>query len=226
MRLCGRPRKVETLSRHRCATQVVVCRHPVGRKICVHNLEAQGLPARRARARPEGWQEMSDLPDCANCRKQNKTCWQHTVADISCKYCGTVFTATQKTKACTECLILRSMQRFRSASGPALVDKTCTMCLGAYRGSNQSRYCVPCLVAQTQRKQQAYADRLKASYRAGKPKPAPVNSKLPPPCQQCHYCKETDMYPSGMVCLAEAFMRCQPWSPNAKPLKEKESAST
>lgn len=161
-------------------------------------------------------------PNCASCRKQKATCWVHMVTDVTCRYCSVVFSAPRVNKACPECVIARLAERNRGEIR-SLVDKVCTICGQEYRGAGQSRYCVPCLVQKRREKNAAYVEKLRSGHRARKPEPV-RGSKIPPPCQQCHYCKETDMYPSGMVCLAEAFLRCQPLRPGAQPLKRRKNA--
>lgn len=162
--------------------------------------------------------------NCSNCTRHQKTCWQHIEIERVCA-CGAEFVGTQRTKVCPICRVQRVRYGSRSLEekqrqvprGP----KACIRCNADYMGVAQSKYCEPCVA-------QLYEDRKaaeNAAYRAIPKlvKPSKLGSRIPPPCQQCHYCKETDQYPSGMVCLAEAFMRCKPWSLGAKPLKEKKS---
>lgn len=141
-----------------------------------------------------------------------------------CTVCNANYEGLKISKFCLLCLAEWSRKKNRKPGSVAVnVEKVCNECGKDYLGPQRSKYCLTC-----------YAERFRESNRVRRIeewrsqqaiKVAKVKApKLPPACQQCHYCKETDQYPSGMACLAEAFLRCQPWSLGAKPLKEKENA--
>lgn len=140
-----------------------------------------------------------------------------------CDDCGASYEGILRQKRCDICAVEHNRRESRGGgerkARPAV--KVCQDCAVEFVGNAWSKVCSPCgaiRLREANRVRKAAAwERLKAK-RAEVPAP-----KLPPPCQRCHYCHETDQYPSGMVCLAEAFMRCQPWNLGAKPLKEREN---
>lgn len=139
------------------------------------------------------------------------------IVDRVCQRCEQGFQGSRLQRVCDPCKVMAG----RDCDPSKLADRECLVCGAGFRGHKVSKRCVPCEAAY----QREYnLNRKKVDYEAKKALVAGLKRpKLPPPCARCHYCKETDQYSSGMVCLAESFMRCAPWSPGAKPLKEREN---
>lgn len=139
----------------------------------------------------------------------------------TCKRCAGYFRGNKLQRLCDPCRVSVD----RDCDPARQMERTCLDCGACFLGYRLTRRCVPCQAEYSRqynlRRKKTEYEAVKALRAAGKIRP-----KLPPPCSRCHYCRETDQYASGMVCLAEAFMRCQPWSLGAKPLKEKENVST
>ena len=140
----------------------------------------------------------------------------------TCEDCGGTYIGNSASRRCATCLVQRERLRMRKGKKPVvLTDKVCLACGKDYRGTRSEKACPECRIAAKRERHSRSMARLYQRTKALRAtRPA---SSVPPPCQRCHYCRETDQYPSGMVCLAEAFMRCQPWNLGAKPLKEREN---
>jgi hypothetical protein len=135
----------------------------------------------------------------------------------TCQKCGGFYRGNKLQRLCDPCKV----QDGRDCSADKLIERTCQGCGEMFLGHKIAKRCVPC---QAKHMREYNLNRKKVDYQARKAIAAGLNRpNLPPPCSRCHYCHETEAYPSGMVCLAEAFMRCQPWNMGAKPLKEKEN---
>ena len=139
-----------------------------------------------------------------------------------CTVCGAEYEGLKISKFCLLCLAERSREKCRKPGGVVVdVEKVCSECGKGYLGPQRSKYCLSC-----------YAERFRESNRLRRIeewrsqqaiKVAKVKApKIPPPCQRCQHCYETDQHPSGMECLVASYLRCQPWSLGAKPLKERE----
>jgi hypothetical protein len=140
----------------------------------------------------------------------------------TCTKCQGPYRGTKISKYCDPCYAQVHREKFRRPGSVVQdVEKVCAQCAITYLGPPRSKFCIEC----TADRMRAYNRERKAlAWEALKAKRFDaIRPKLPPPCSRCHYCHETEAYPSGMVCLAEAFMRCQPWNLGAKPLKEKEN---
>lgn len=140
----------------------------------------------------------------------------------TCEHCKGYYRGNKTAKYCDPCRaeINRTRIRGNELDPSKLMVRICEDCKCEYMGTRQGRVCASCAAARIRETNRArsveFRERQKMRAALGAP------PKIPPPCQRCHYCHETDAYPSGMACLAEAFMRCQPWSLGAKPLKERE----
>jgi len=133
----------------------------------------------------------------------------------TCQKCAGYFRGNKVQRLCDPCRVATD----RDCDPAKQVERTCldwgVSCLG-YRLPRRG---VPC---QAEYARQYTLRREKTEYEAVKDLRAANRSrpKLPPPGMRCHYCNETDAYPSGMVCLAEAFILCQHCTLGAKPLKD------
>jgi len=143
----------------------------------------------------------------------------------NCTRCNVEYVGIKVSKYCDLCMAIRAREKCRKpGSVPEDVERICSECEGLYMGPKKSKLCLPC---SSRRLREANRIRKAEAWQAFKAlKVGSVGSKLPPACQRCQHCYETDQHPSGMECLVAAFLRCQPWAPNAKPLKEREDVST
>jgi hypothetical protein len=135
----------------------------------------------------------------------------------TCQKCSGYFRGNKLQRLCDACRVAAD----RDCDPARQTGRICMDCNVSFQGHRLTKRCVPC---QAEYARTYNLRRKKLEYEARKALRAADRSrpKIPPACMRCHYCKETDAYPSGMVCLAEAFMRCQPWNLGAKPLKERE----
>jgi hypothetical protein len=139
-----------------------------------------------------------------------------------CTRCQASYVGIKVSKFCDLCLAERAREKCRKPGNPVEdVEKVCNACQAVYMGPQRSKFCLRCY---SERFREANRIRKAHEWQTTKAiKATKVRPGLPPPCQRCHYCHETDQYPSGMACLVESFMRCSPWSLGAKPLKEREN---
>jgi hypothetical protein len=130
-----------------------------------------------------------------------------------CQRCSAYFRGNRLQRVCDPC-------RVDAPTGDTseLVSLNCQLCEVEFMGHRLSKRCVPC---DARYRRERNSELKKIAYDARRAIVAgPKKPSIPPPCARCAYCQPTDAYPSGMACLAEAFMRCQPWAPGAQPLKE------
>jgi len=173
---------------------------------------------------------------CKNCKPKNP-CWVHTEYERQCEDCGAAYVGTRQNLGCASCAVKRIDERNRqklarrSPKGyietkRAPKDVVCKRCGVTFIGVNCAKFCHDCKVKNYIEKMAA----ARVSLAVYKPeldvppkKRGMPGSKLPPACQFCEYCVKNDAYDSGMECSVSGYLRCQPWAPNAKPLKEKKN---
>lgn len=177
------------------------------------------------------------MPECIYCKPEKK-CWIHQLYVRTCG-CGVEYVGTRQNQGCASCTIdridERNRKRLAARSAKGYVEKDqiekerkCRQCGETFFGTNSAKFCKGCKIHNyTTRLDRQRSDQ--QFFRSEKitPRKMPVTkpgSKLPPPCQVCHFGKETDQYESGMICLAESYLRCSPWAPGAQPLKRRENA--
>lgn len=151
-----------------------------------------------------------------------------------CDVCGVKFQGHINHVACSDaCRVelkkLRAKQ-WKIKVGYRKEPKVCPFCSKEFLGTPKAQACDPCKAAQAEALEEERRQKRNARNRALWASLAAIDvskpvKQLPPACKKCHYCHETDAYPSGMACLAEAFLRCRPWHPGAKPLKERKDAT-
>lgn len=139
-----------------------------------------------------------------------------------CYDCCKLYEGIKLQKRCDICAVEHNRRKSRGggATKAPPVVKVCQDCAVEFVGNARSKVCSPCGAArlrESSRVRKAAAWELLQAKRAETPGP-----KFPPPCLQCAYFREAPEYPSGMACLAEYMIRCQPWAPGARPLKERE----
>lgn len=162
----------------------------------------------------------AEIANCLNCLRKGSTCADHTVIECKCQDCDKVFLGSHRTKRCPDCVLKREQARYNNGERKRLPKVTviCGDCGNEFVGYASSARCLACRRERKRLEQLGYI----RSYRpvkASRPK-GPVT---PPVCQRCQFFKAEPTYPTGMQCLAEAFLRCQPWAPGAKPLKRREN---
>ena len=158
--------------------------------------------------------------------------YQHPIIDRQCKQCGVAFRGKITSHYCDECAAIRHRARNRTSNKPIPeMQKQCRVCAKVFTGTERMWYCPPCrqgvLRAQNaKRKARARARLLGLPPEPRKLKedvaPKKVRPTLPPPCRECVYCEPREDFESGMVCRAEAMLRCRPYAPGAVPLVKKE----
>jgi len=162
------------------------------------------------------------MSDCRNCQRSRVgPCVAHTVITRVCGDCGVEFQGTARHQRCPECAVARGKKYYNGGTRKNLpkISKICIDCSGQYVGYASSARCNPCKL---QRKRLGALGWTRG-FRAIEPT-KPKGPATPPVCTRCCYFKPEPTYPSGMQCLAEAFLRCQPWAPGARPLKEEDDA--
>jgi hypothetical protein len=164
----------------------------------------------------------AEIATCLNCLRKGSTCADHTVIACTCEDCGGPFLGTHRTKRCADCIVARERARYAGGERKRTprVTVVCVGCGRDFVGYASSKKCMPCKREQKRLEALGYIRGFRP-IKATKPK-GPVT---PPVCKRCCFFKAEPTYPSGMVCLAEAFLRCSPWAPGARPLKERSDVS-
>ena len=124
-----------------------------------------------------------------------------------CIYCKQP--AGPRRKVCADCKRIADRNRKRRKNGareyPADTPCQCIFCGKLFLAKKRRPACVSC------------------SWREIPPpdRPPPKPRRPEPACMRCAYRKEAPEFETGYVCLAECMIRCNPWAPGAKPLKER-----
>lgn len=166
-------------------------------------------------------------PWCKNCLKINRACASHQVYLVNCKDCLQEFEGSARTKRCKMCTMKRTRGLRYMADGPTkLIASICSDCGQQYQGAPGSKRCDPCQAESVAKRKREEYQRFRANGQGHQkkqtsllPKAKPVAPKV---CKDCVYCVEDERSEIGMQCTVYAFMRCQPYSLGAKPLKRRE----
>lgn len=147
------------------------------------------------------------------------------VKDRVCTMCGGTHQATARALFCEPCRKKHQTLRRQGKAKVTIVARTCKVCAHAFRGSYQRSYCDQCRAGVNAARKRNYEARKAAALREIEPrKRGQLPDRRPPACRECVYCEPREDFESGMVCRAEAMLRCQPYRPGAQPLVRKEKA--
>jgi ribosomal protein L33 len=149
----------------------------------------------------------------------------HKTKPVTCMDCQKVFEGTYKHKRCAGCAVEIQRQRALKASNNRVrvrIEKVCPDCNGHFIGPVVAKYCPECKRVRSKRFDAAYH---KERYEAVKTiaKMNKFGIVVPPACEQCAYYEPSAENETGMLCRAEAMLRCKPYAPGAVPLLRREA---
>jgi len=164
----------------------------------------------------------AQIANCLNCLRKGSLCAAHKVIDRLCGDCGRTYRGTERHQRCLQCAADRQRKYYNGGERRTLpkFTKVCGECGAEFVGHKSSLMCGSCRLV----KKRLAACGVNKGFRPVKPT-KPSGPATPPACRRCYYFRPEPAYPSGMICLAEAFLRCSPWAPGAQPLKERQDAN-
>jgi hypothetical protein len=150
----------------------------------------------------------------------------HNKREKTCPDCRGTYWGTGNSRRCGPCAFAWERARNHSSKNKGgrerpRVERNCTVCGVLFEGSHKSLYCLPC-GAEVRANSRKSLGELYPPRERLVPPPRQALKVIPPPCRECVYCHPTEQFETGMLCRAEAMIRCQPYRPGAVPLVRKE----
>ncbi len=146
-----------------------------------------------------------------------------TLRDMVCTMCGVTHQATASALFCPPCRHKHKNLVRMGKVKTVTVQRTCRVCKKVFEGSRQRSYCSECRAGINAARKRAYEARKAARLREIEPRRrGELPNRIPPACRECVYCEPREEFESGMVCRAEAMLRCKPYTLGAVPLVRKE----